>query len=202
MISADILVPFLLASIALDIAPGPDNLFVLTQSALHGKKAGALVTLGLCTGLIFHTSLVALGLAVIFQESWALGALKLFAATYLLYLAYKTLAANLVNLNESMKLPNAALYQRGIIMSSTNPKVSVFFLAFLPQFISADTGSFVSQVFILGGVFAVTAFCVFSGIAYAGGRLQQQLISSPNIQIMLNRVAACVFTALAANLLL
>jgi len=70
LITADILLPFILASAALAIAPGPDNLFVLAQSALYGKKAGILVTLGLCTGLVFHTALVVFGMAVLYSRQW------------------------------------------------------------------------------------------------------------------------------------
>jgi threonine/homoserine/homoserine lactone efflux protein len=175
---------------------------VLTQSALHGKKAGILVTLGLCTGLIFHTTLVALGVAVIFQTSSAMMALKVFGAGYLSYLAYKTLSVKPVAFERSATLTGGALYRRGIIMSSTNPKLSLFFLAFLPQFIAPDSSSFVTQVFILGGLFAVTAFCIFCCIAYAGGALQQRLEKSPNFQLSLNRIAGLVFIALAINLII
>ncbi|HIL92148.1 MAG TPA: LysE family translocator [Cycloclasticus sp.] len=202
MFATESITLFLLASIALDLAPGPDNLFVLTQSALHGKKAGILVTLGLCTGLIFHTTLVALGVAIIFQASAAMMALKIFGVTYLSYLAYKALSAKPVPFDRSITLTGAALYRRGIIMSSTNPKLSLFFFAFLPQFITPDSDSFVSQVFILGGLFAVTAFCIFCCIAYAGGALQQRLETSPDFQLSLNRIAGLVFIALAINLIL
>ena len=108
---------FILASLLLAITPGPDNLFVLTQSALYGKKAGLLITLGLCTGLIFHTSLVAFGFAIIFQSSWALVALKSFGACYLFYLAFKSLTATIATFKAPVPLSNIALYRRGIIMN-------------------------------------------------------------------------------------
>ncbi|MBL4743767.1 MAG: LysE family translocator [Cycloclasticus sp.] len=199
--SVEALSLFILASIALDLAPGPDNVFVLTQSALHGKKAGVIVTLGLCTGLIFHTTLVALGVTVILQSSWAFSALKLFGAGYFLYLAYQAYSAKPVTTDASLTLSHFALYQRGIIMSSTNPKLLLFFLAFLPQFIPADSSSYAADAFILGVLFAVIALCIFIGIAYMGGALQQRLKSSPHIQLMLNRMAAFVFVLLALNLL-
>jgi threonine/homoserine/homoserine lactone efflux protein len=193
---------FILASLLLAITPGPDNLFVLTQSALYGKKAGLLITLGLCTGLIFHTSVVAFGFAIILQSSWALVALKSLGACYLLYLAFKSLTATIATFKAPVPLSNIALYRRGIIMNSTNPKVSLFFLAFLPQFIFIESGSTINQVLILGGLFAVTGFCVFTCIAYAGDSLQQRLNNTPNVQLSLNRIAGIVFIALAINLII
>jgi len=192
---------FILASLLLAITPGTDNLFVLTQSALYGKKAGLLITFVVCTGLIFHNSLGAFGFAIIFQSSWALVALKSFGACYLFYLAFKSLTATNATFKAPVPLSNIALYRRGIIMNSTNPKVSLFFLAFLPQFIFIESGSYIIQVFILGGLFAVTGFCVFTCIAYAGDSLQQRLNKTPNVQISLNRIAGIVYIALAINVI-
>ena len=117
----------MLASFLLAITPGPDNLFVLTQSALYGKKAGLLVTLGLCTGLVFHISLLAFGLAVIVQSSWGFIALTLAGACYLLYLVFKAFTSKPSLFKTTVQLSNTFLYQRGIIMSYTNSKVSLFF---------------------------------------------------------------------------
>lgn len=192
---------FVLASLLLALTPGPDNLFVLTQATLYGNRSGLLITLGLCTGLLFHTSLVAFGLAVIVQYSWGVLALKLVGACYLLFLAFKSLTATPATFEKSAKLSNKALYLRGVIMNCTNPKVSLFFLAFLPQFISAESGSTIVQTFILGSLFAATAFCIFSCISYAGGALQQRLENASNFQLTLNRTAGFVFIILAINLI-
>ena len=90
MLPAESLLPFIFASALLAIAPGPDNIFVLTQSTLYGKRSGIFITLGLCTGLVFHTSLVALGIATLLQtSSWAFDALKTLGAIYLLILAWQ-----------------------------------------------------------------------------------------------------------------
>ncbi|MBL4783681.1 MAG: LysE family translocator [Porticoccaceae bacterium] len=198
----DSLAVFVLASFLLALTPGPDNLFVLTQSAQHGKKVGILITLGLCTGLIFHTTLVALGLAILFKSSIALTLLKWLGACYLLFLAFKALTSTLRNMTESDQLSNVALYQRGIIMNVTNPKVSLFFLAFLPQFIPPDTASYSQQVFLLGSLFAVTALIVLFCIAYSGGALQELLKQSPAIQLSLNRIGGIVLILLAINFLI
>ncbi|MEO1889490.1 MAG: LysE family translocator [Cycloclasticus sp.] len=198
----DALFVFISASFLLALSPGPDNLFVLTQSAQHGKKAGVLITLGLCSGLIFHTVLVAFGLSLIMESSLAIIALKLFGAGYLLYLAFKALTATSKPLRSGPQLAAYALYRRGIIMNISNPKVSLFFLVFLPQFISPDAGSYVYQVFLLSGLFAMTGMTVFFCIAYAGGSLQERLANNPKIQILLNRIAGIIFILLAINLLL
>jgi len=131
----------------------------------------------------------------------ALALLKLFGGGYLLFLAYKVLRSHSLPTESSVQLSNIALYRRGIIMNITNPKVSLFFLAFLPQFIPAQAESFAIQTCLLGGFFALTSFCVFSGIAYAGGKLQHTLEHSPALLLSLNRVAGFVFIVLAINLI-
>lgn len=203
MLPIDTLIPFTLASTLLALAPGPDNIFVLMQSALLGRKNGLFVTLGLCTGLIFHTSAVAFGVAALFQVSaTAFTILKAAGATYLLYLAWQAFKASAENLEgKSVKpLSAARLYGRGIIMNITNPKVSIFFLAFLPQFTSPNHGSIAFQVMVLGLVFILTTFLVFGTIALAAGSLGTLLNRSPRIQVWLNRTAGTVFAGLALKL--
>ena len=203
MIPFDVLLVFASASVALAIAPGPDNIFVLTQSAIHGRRAGLLVTLGLCTGLLAHIAAVALGVAAILKTSAvAFTVLKLAGAAYLLYLAWQAFRAGSSSLTASKGPPLApwALYRRGIIMNVTNPKVAIFFLAFLPQFISASAGPVVPQVAVLGAVFIACALFAFSLISVLAGAISARLMSSEKAQIMLNRVAALVFVGLAAKL--
>jgi len=203
MIPIESILPFIIASALLSIAPGPDNIFVLTQSALYGKKSGVLITFGLCTGLIIHTTAVALGIAVIFQTSaLAFTLLKAVGAGYLLYLAWQafTASAEKVQGKALPFLSDAALYRRGIIMNITNPKVSIFFLAFLPQFASVDNGALAPQIFLLGALFISTALVIFSLIAVLAGRLGDWLNSSPKAQLYLNRTAGVVLTVLAVKL--
>jgi len=197
------LAAFILASALLSIAPGPDNVFVLMQSALYGRKSGVFVTLGLCTGLIFHTTAVALGVAAIFQTSTlAFTVLKVLGAGYLAYLAWQAFHAKASDLHapRSTLRSLGALYRRGIIMNITNPKVSIFFLAFLPQFAAPQNGALAPQIFLLGGVFILVALIIFSAIAVAAGSLGNWLQSSPRVQWYLNRIAGTVFAALALKL--
>jgi threonine/homoserine/homoserine lactone efflux protein len=203
LLPIETLAAFFAASILLALAPGPDNIFVLAQSALRGKGPGLVVTLGLCTGLIVHTTAVALGVAVIFQASaLAFTALKLFGVGYLLYLAWQAFraAATKIAAARNGELSLGRLYRRGILMNVTNPKVSIFFLAFLPQFADPARGSLTLQLLLLGGVFILATILVFGAIALLAGILGEWLNRSEKSQRVLNRVAGSVFVGLALKL--
>ncbi len=203
MLDFETIILFITASTLLALAPGPDNIFVLTQSMIKGAKPGIFVTLGLCSGLVFHTSAVALGVAAIFQTSVvAFNILKLVGAAYLLYLAYMSFTSNSKSSVQANKedLSLFKLYKRGIIMNITNPKVSIFFLAFLPQFTNPSTGSVTLQIFILGAIFMVCALVVFSSIALVAGKLGNWFNRSQNAENILNKVAGTVFAGLALKL--
>ncbi|WP_096173500.1 LysE family translocator [Cohaesibacter sp. ES.047] len=203
----DTLLVFLAASLALGIAPGPDNIFVLTQSALYGRKAGWMVTLGLCTGLLVHTTAVTLGIAVLFQTSTlAFNILKFAGAAYLLYLAWGAFRAKGTEMGtreeKGKPVSLLALYGRGIVMNVTNPKVAIFFLAFLPQFANPDSGSLSLQLFAFGLLFILATILVFGTIAIAAGSLGGWLRSSQRAQIIMNRIAGVVFVGLATRLVM
>ncbi|MCK5914462.1 MAG: LysE family translocator [Desulfuromusa sp.] len=203
MISIETLITFFTASILLGLAPGPDNIFVLTQSALRGKIAGIIVMLGLCTGLIVHTTAVALGVAVIFQTSQlAFTVLKFIGAGYLVYLSWKIFRAPTTKIQSETDQPTHLwkLYCRGIIMNITNPKVSIFFLAFLPQFADSEKGSIALQICLLGGLFILATILVFGMIAILAGTLGEWLNRSDRAQKILNKLAGTVFLGLALKL--
>jgi threonine/homoserine/homoserine lactone efflux protein len=195
---------FFAASVLLALAPGPDNLFVLAQSAVAGRRAGLLVVLGLCTGLLFHTAAVALGLATLFATSVvAFTIIKWLGAAYLCYLAWQAFRAGPgVSGAGEGEYSAGRLYRRGIIMNVTNPKVSLFFLAFLPQFVSPQAGSVGLQVAWLGFLFIVATLLVFGAIAVFAGSAGEFLRRSVRARITLNRAAGAVFLALAARLAL
>ncbi len=205
MIPLDVLGTYFIACLILAIAPGPDNIFVLTQSALQGKKAGIFVVLGLCTGLLFHTTAVALGVAVIFKTSEiAFTLLKVAGALYLIYLAWGAFRSGATSIESGNNtiLRSGQLYRRGIFMNITNPKVSIFFLAFLPQFANPARGSITIQMLMLGAVFILSAILVFGAIALAAGSLGEWLSRSQQVQRWINRLAGTVFVGLAIKLLM
>ncbi len=199
----DTLLVFFMASVVLALTPGPDNLFVLTQAAQRGKMAGIAVTIGLCTGLLAHTTAVALGVAAIFQASaFAFSLMKYIGAAYLLYLAYQSFMAGTGGDGErqSQNLSFARLYGRGIIMNITNPKVSLFFLAFLPQFTDPNFGPLVPQILLLGLLFILSTILIFGGISLLAGGIGGHFRKSARAQTILNRLAGTVFIALAIKL--
>lgn len=203
MLPLDTLTAFFGIAVLLALAPGPDNLFVLVQSAIWGRSAGMAVVLGLCTGVLGHTMAVAVGLAGMFAASpAAFTALKLAGAAYLAYLAWQAWRApvGVGSMGRPDRLPATALYRRGVFMSLTNPKVMLFFFAFLPQFTRPDAGPVAWQIVTLGVAFMVAALLVFSAIAFFSGTFGQLLQRSPTAQRTLNRLAAVVFVGLAMRL--
>lgn len=200
MLSLEILGAFFVTAIVMALAPGPDNIFVLTQSALYGFRAGLMTTLGLITGLCVHTAAVALGIAALFQTSaLAFTILKCVGAAYLLYLAWLCFRSGASRASlERTRFPGyLALFRRGVIMNITNPKVTLFFLAFLPQFASPVYGSLPMQIIVLGMLFQLATLIVFGGISFLGGRIAEWFNASIRGQLILNRVTGGIFTTLA-----
>lgn len=210
MLAIEVISVFFFTSVLLSLSPGPDNIFVLMQSITQGSKAGSVITLGLCTGLLVHSTAAILGVALIFQTSeLAFTALKLLGAGYLLYLAWGAFRAKpdpaLSSDSEdggtpSKQIPLKKLYLRGIIMNITNPKVSIFFLAFLPQFVNPEAGNVSIQLALLSLVFIIAALLIFNLIALLSGRLGGALANSERAQTWLNRISGTVFVGLAAKL--
>jgi threonine/homoserine/homoserine lactone efflux protein len=204
VIPVEVAISFFAVAVLLALAPGPDNIFVLTQAAVNGKTAGLFVTFGLCSGLIIHTAAVAFGVAALFQASAiAFNAVKIAGAVYLLYLAWGAFRAGAEKISSSgeLALSLRALYARGFIMNVTNPKVTIFFLAFLPQFADPERGSMVIQMMMLGGLMMIATILVFGSIALLAGTLGDKFASSERAQIILNRIAGTIFAALALKLI-
>lgn len=203
MLDLGTLLLFTSASLLLALAPGPDNIFVLTQSAIKGRLVGIVVTLGLCTGLLVHTSAVALGVAAVFQASaLAFNLLKFTGAAYLLYLAWGAFRAGASTLHTetTREISLSRFYLRGIIMNVTNPKVSIFFLAFLPQFTTPENGHLPLQLIVLGTIFILATLLVFGTISLLAGVLGQWLRRSERAQTILNKTTGAIFAGLALKL--
>ena len=199
---------FLTASILLTLAPGPDILYLLTKSLADGARAGITLACGLVSGIIFHTTLVMVGVATLIKNSaTALLLLKIFGAAYLLYLAFGAFKAaragkKLSLARSTAKLTSAALYKRGVLMNVLNPKVLLFFLAFLPQFVNLNADGASLQILLLGVTFAVQAVIIFSCVAMFAGRVRQLILRKRNVGQVLNFVEAAVLTLIAAGLIL
>lgn len=196
-----VLISYFLTTLALAIAPGPDNLFILSQSAVHGFKGAFCVILGLCTSLVLQTILAAFGIGAIIMASETLFfILKLLGATYLLYLAIMCFVHLKSELKESkaISLSNKKLYIRGIFMNLTNPKVLIFFIAFVPQFITMTQTPLLLIVnfVILGFLIILATLIVFSAIAYLASYLHH-FIYKKKVKIALSSVEALIFLALS-----
>ena len=165
-----ILISFTIASFLLALAPGPDNFFVLTFSAKYGRTLGVLFVLGLVCGCFIHTSLVAFGVsALIINNSLLLSILKHISAIYLLFVAIKVYKSdNKIKdfKDQKYEVNKFKVFINGFLMNILNPKVLIFFLAFFPTFIFSDSLSPVIQFYILGGIFMLITFIVFSSIAF------------------------------------
>lgn len=205
------LLSFLAASVLLTLAPGPDILFVATKSLARGARAGISVAAGLCSGVFFHTTLAAVGVSLILRRSpAAFTALKIAGTLYLLFLAFKAFRnRKTVPAADTEKgpqnTPNAAerfpaLFRTGLLMNVLNPKVALFFLALLPQFVPADAESPQLTMLGLGVVFALQAFAVFSVVSFCAGTLFASLRKRPAFGETLNVLTALVLVAVAAAL--
>lgn len=206
MIELSNLYIFIVASFVLCLVPGPDNIFVLTQGMTKSKKAAIVTTLGLTTGLIIHTSAAAFGISVIFQTSEvAFNIVKYLGTAYLLYIAYQAFKYRNKSLDLSVQNSSTELkklYIKGFIMNILNPKVSIFFLAFLPQFVTPANGNIPLQMIILGLVFMMITIVVFSSVGVAGNMLSSKLLEKPSIVKFMNILTSFVLVSLGLKLAL
>ena len=199
---------FLSASILLTLAPGPDNLYLLTKSLSSGAKSGVVLAAGLSSGIIFHTFLVMVGVAALIQSSTvAFTVLKILGAAYLILLAYKSFKAARAGKKISMQKSDSQnslikIYRRGVLMNVLNPKVLLFFLAFLPQFVNFSATSPSLQIIFLGATFAVQAFVIFSAMAICAGKLRNLILRKKNLGQLFNYVEASVLAIIALTLII
>lgn len=199
------LIPFLAASAALTLAPGPDIIFVATKSLAQGARAGLAVAAGLCTGVLLHVALAAFGISLIIRQSpIAFNAVRVAGTLYLLRLAFlawknrKTPPAESGAAGTRARL--VGLFRTGALMSALNPKVILFFLAFLPQFVPADAPSPWKNLLLLGCVFDAQALAVFAVVSLCAGTLFRTLRERPRVSERLNALTALVLVAIAASL--
>lgn len=197
------IISFLGAAVVLTLMPGPDNLFTLAQSIGKGKKAGIFTTLGLCTGLLFHITATTIGIsAVIYHSVLAFTVVKYAGAAYLLFLAYKSFKekGSSINLETEDSLDYKSLYKKGIIMNLLNPKVSLFFLAFFPQFINYENGNVSVQMLVYGILFLVQTLVIFSIISIFAGKVGYFLRKNETISNKINIIQGTMFTLIGLKI--
>ena len=196
---------FLGASMLLTIAPGPDNIFVVTQGITRGKKAAVITAAGMCSGISVHTAGAAFGISAIFYSSaLAFSLVKFAGAAYLLFLAWKTVRErrDIALTGNAGQLSGAALFQRGFIMNVLNPKVALFFLAFLPQFVSPQSASVAREMIVLGLIFMIQGIIIFTAIGLLSGVIGGYILKKPGLSAIFSWLTAGVFAALGIRLAL
>jgi threonine/homoserine/homoserine lactone efflux protein len=195
---------FLITSIVIIVAPGPDTLNVLARSIGQGRTAGFFTTLGTCSGLLVHTTAAALGLAALFQASAvAYYVVKIVGAAYLLYLGVRTiLSKHAIGVSTKPPVSQRRLYVQGILTNVLNPKLPPFFLAFLPQFADPHAGAIGLQILMMGLIFALITLLYLSLIALASGSISRSLLSRPAWANRLRWVTGSVLVGLGVRLAL
>lgn len=198
-------IPFLTASVILTLMPGPDVVYVLVQSIAYGKRTGIVISLGLVTGVLVHTSLVAFGVSALLKSSPTFFFfIKMIGAFYLFYLAYKAFKAKPeINLNQTNPIEQKSAwyyYRQGFFMNLLNPKVLLFFLSFFPGFLWKDT-QLIKQFYLLGGIFIVQGLLIFSSIAVMASSLKKYILTHKNALQTIAYVQVFMFSLLGILIL-
>ncbi|MFC3039516.1 LysE family translocator [Virgibacillus xinjiangensis] len=194
---------FLVTSFLMNITPGTDTMYIINRSVSQGSKAGIYSVLGISTGALVHTFMAAVGLSVILTTSAVLFTLvKLIGAGYLIYLGIRMLRQKTSNIQlaNTKDMPVRKIYIQGMITNVTNPKVALFFISFLPQFISADNNYGPLPFVILGLAFVLTstAWCLL--VSVFASFTTKKLRNNPKAELILNKVTGIIFIGLGIKL--
>jgi threonine/homoserine/homoserine lactone efflux protein len=197
---------FVAAALAVIVAPGPDNIYVLTRGVTQGREVALASAWGMCSGLLFHTTLAAVGLsAILLRSAVAFSVVRYAGAAYLIYLGLRALMSKEEFVSSAEEAPTARLgsfFLRGLTMNLLNPKVAVFFLAFLPQFAGPATGGATLRLLVLGLIFALLSLAVFSAIALFSGALGDRLSRNPRYTSALRWLTGSILVGLGLRLVL
>ncbi|GAB3628613.1 lysine transporter LysE [Pandoraea terrae] len=196
---------FLLASVAITFAPGPDNMQVLARGIAQGRRAGVAAALGFAAGCLFHTTIAAVGMAAVLRSSeWAFHAIKLAGAAYLVWIGFKAVTARggLSVAQEAQGVPLWTVFRQSVLGNMMNPKVTLFFLVFLPQFVNPGATHAGWQMFLLGLVFMAQTAVVFSAFGLFAGSLGGWLKRRPGTGRWLDRLAGATFIGLGIRVAL
>jgi len=197
---------FLTTALALNIAPGPDVVYILTKTIAHGKKIGMASSLGVCSGALFHVAAASIGLsAILVTSSLAFTVVKVIGVAYLLYLAYQSFKSAGTRLNISADSDHSqetfwGAFRQGVLIDILNPKVAIFFMAFLPQFVREGHGSVPLQLMLLGFLVILVAIVVEFSYVLLASVLTEKINSDPKYSIWLERLVGTVFVALGIKL--
>lgn len=205
MLSLENIILFTSAGLLLNITPGPDMIYTATRSATQGRNAGILSALGIGTGTLFHIFAAAFGLsAILMYSATAYEIIKWVGAAYLVYLGVKTILNrnNQIDVHDLKKDSLRKIYTQGVITNVLNPKVALFFLAFLPQFVDTSSGNVTLQILLLGFIFDTTGTIVNSLVAVFFSKIGGLLNRSPKIKRVQSWFTGTIFIGLGVTLAL
>ncbi|MCF6267029.1 MAG: LysE family translocator [Desulfuromusa sp.] len=197
-------VTFLTAAVLLNLSPGPDMAFILAQTAKRGVQSGFLAMFGIWTGAFIHVIFAALGLSAILATSAvAFTAVKWIGAAYLIFLGIQALRSKGTNLSVKGQVSPKSLkkiFQQGVLVAVLNPKVAIFFLAFLPQFVEAGAGPVSAQLFLHGSLIIIVAAFVEPPLIIVGGKLTSYLNNNTRVSRWMDRGLGALFVWLGIKL--
>jgi threonine/homoserine/homoserine lactone efflux protein len=196
---------FIVASALLTIAPGPDIIYVLTRGVSQGPKAGIAAALGFASGCLFHTFLAAVGIAALIRSSeLAFDLVRYAGAAYLVWIGIQALRHRSSFAVEGARDVRtlATIYKQSVLGNILNPKVTLFFLAFLPQFVDAQAGNLGWQMAALGLIFMIQTVVIFGAVALFAGWIGAWIRRTPSIGQRLNLFAGITFIALGIRVAL
>ena len=195
---------FLIAAVLLNVSPGPDIAFILGQTVRGGQRAGFAAMFGIWTGAFGHVLMAAAGLSVILATSaLAFSIVKWVGAVYLIWLGIKALRSHGGSfVSQKMNAPSryASIYRQGALVGLLNPKVAVFFLAFLPQFVVTGAGPIWAQLFIHGILIIAVAAFIEPPLVIAGEKLTTKLRNTERVGLWLDRALGSIFIMLGLRL--
>ncbi len=199
------LILFLAASLVVIVAPGPDNILVLTRGIAQGRGAALVSAAGASTGLVCHSVFAAVGLsALLAQSALAFSLVKYVGAAYLIYLGVRAFRnkEGFVVSEGTTPIGLKSVFVQAVASNVMNPKIAVFFLAYLPQFVSPDAGATAPQLLALGLTFALLTWGIFSVIALFSGALGDRLRTHPSLANALRWLTGSVLVGLGLRLAL
>ncbi|CAM4014039.1 LysE family translocator [Pseudoalteromonas byunsanensis] len=209
MINPESLVSFLIASTIIAVAPGPSNAFLMAQTFTHGRVAGMKSALGFAVGGVIHTIFAVIGLSAILKASEsAYFAVLYIGAAYLAFLGFTAIKATFKAKIDSEDKPHVStkkpgnVFVQAMMTEVLNPKVALFFIAFIPQFVDPSLSSPTLQLAIFGLLYPILAFPIDCAYIYGGDKIAKYFRRHPSAPIWIDRTSGVIFIALAVNLII
>ncbi|WP_072682507.1 LysE family translocator [Arcobacter sp. LA11] len=194
---------FILTSVVIILTPGQDMIIVMSRSIAQGQKAGIMTAFGVSIGLMGHTVLTTLGLgALLLASEWLFNIIKYIGAAYLIYLGYQLLISkeHKLAMKDMPKVSYKKMFMQGAISNISNPKITIFYFSYLPQFIVPNAGSEALQLFILGTTFAVITFFLKSPIGFLAGMLSSWIKARPMVLNYIHKTSGLILVGLGLKL--